>query len=339
MIFKIKILFVLIGLILVDVVALAADSTKVNYIPEIHGTLRAKYELEPEYMESRFQVRNARLSLTGQLAPIVDYKLEADVCDRGEFKMLEAWGRVEIVDNLKFQAGQMRMPFSVDATRSPHVRFFANRSFIGKQVGNVRGVGAKLAYKIPSQPLRIEAGVFNTATISNHKVWQKKMSYAGKINYKWKNMKFEAGIESLVPDSIRINLLDGSVSWNCDRWFVEGEYIYKHYTNDTFDPCHAYNFMVVYTMPLNKCFFNNISLLGRFDGMTDHSDGYRDENGQLTLSDQARNRVTVGTTVGRKFGKLQTDIRLNYEKYFYESDAIVESGDCDKIVLELVLRF
>ena len=62
MIFKIKILFVLIGLILVDVVALAADSTKVNYIPEIHGTLRAKYELEPEYMESRFQVRNARLS-------------------------------------------------------------------------------------------------------------------------------------------------------------------------------------------------------------------------------------------------------------------------------------
>ena len=86
-------------------------------------------------------------------------------------------------------------------------------------------------------------------------------------------------------------------------------------------------------------FFNNISLLGRFDGMTDHSDGYRDENGQLTLSDQARNRVTVGTTVCRKFGKLQTDIRLNYEKYFYESDAIVESGDCDKIVLELVLRF
>ena len=37
-----------------------------------------------------------------------------------------------------------RVPFTIDAHRSPHVRFFANRSFIGKQVGDVRDVGATL---------------------------------------------------------------------------------------------------------------------------------------------------------------------------------------------------
>lgn len=325
--------------IITDASVLAGENDELDFSPEIHGTLRTKYELEPEYMENRFQVRNARLSLTGQLAPIVDYKFEADFCDRGEFKMLEAWGRIELTNSFKVQMGQMRIPFSVDATRSPHVRYFANRSFIGKQVGNVRGVGAKIIYKMPALPLNIEAGVFNTATISNHQVWQKKMSYAGKINYKLRNVKFEAGVESLVPDSIRMNLIDGSISWNCDRWFIEGEYIYKHYTNKTFDPCHAYNFMASYTLPIKKGFFNSVSFLGRFDGMTDHSDGKRDDLGKLTLTDNARNRITVGTTFRHNYKGLTTDLRLNYENYIYKSGVVAESGDRDKIVVELVLRF
>ena len=32
--------------------------------------------------------------------------------------------------------------FTIDAHRSPHLQYFANRSFIAKQVGNVRDVGA-----------------------------------------------------------------------------------------------------------------------------------------------------------------------------------------------------
>ncbi len=315
------------------------DNLKSGYIPEIHGTIRAKYELEPEYMMNRFQVRNARLGVSGNIAPIIDYKVEADFCDRGDFKMLDAWARIELSKVFKVQAGQMRIPFSVDATRSPHTRYFANRSFIGKQVGNVRGVGMKGIFKAPNIPLEMEAGIFNTATITEHQVWQKEMSYAGKINYKLHNVKFEAGVESLVPDSIRINLIDGSITWTTGRWLVEGEYIYKHYTHKTFDACHAYNVMADYHIPLKKGFFKRLSFQGRWDGMTDHSNGKRNEEGLLTLTEQARNRMTLGATLRYIYSDVKTDIRLNYEKYFYRHDAIVADGDRDKVVVELVVRF
>lgn len=315
------------------------DKSEFSYAPEIHGTLRAKYELEPEYMMNRFQVRNARLGASGKIAPFVDYKIEADFCDRGEFKMLDAWARIKVNDVFKIQAGQMRIPFSVDATRAPHVRYFANRSFLAKQVGNVRGVGVKGIVKLPELPVNIEAGVFNTATISDHQVWEREMSYAGKINYRLHNVKIEAGVESVVPDSIRINLIDGAVSWTAGRWMVEGEYIYKHYTGKSFDACHAYNVMVDYHIPLKKGVFNQLSFQGRWDGMTDHSNGKRNSDGVLTLTNQARNRLSLGTTVSYLYSDVRTDIRLNYENYFYRHDAIVADGDRDKIVVELVVRF
>ena len=37
-----------------------ADSTQKEKRFEVHGTLRAKYEYEPEINKNRFQVRNAR---------------------------------------------------------------------------------------------------------------------------------------------------------------------------------------------------------------------------------------------------------------------------------------
>ncbi|MBQ9076752.1 MAG: porin [Muribaculaceae bacterium] len=311
-----------------------------GYLPEIHGTIRAKYELEPEYMENRFQVRNARLGASGKIGSLVDYyKVEADFCDRGEFKVVDAYARVAFDKSFKIQVGQMRIPFSVDATRAPHVRYFANRSFIAKQVGNVRGVGAKAIFKVPDLPVNVEAGVFNTATISEHQVWQREMSYAGKINCKLDNVTIEAGVESIVPDSIRINLIDGTVSWSAGRWMLEGEYIYKHYTGNAFEACHAYNVMADYHIPLKKGLFNQVSFQGRWDGMTDHSDGKRNDDGRLELTEQARKRLSLGTTLSYIRKGVRTDIRLNYENYFYHHDAVVASGDRDKVVVELVVRF
>ncbi len=316
-----------------------AQERPFSYVPTIHGTFRGKYELEPERMENRFQVRNARLSVAGSAAPVVDYMVEADFCDRGKFAMTDAWARVSIAGNYAVQAGQMRIPFSIDATRQPRELVFANRSFIGKQVGNVRGVGVKGTVKVPSTGVILEAGVFNTTSISDHQVWLKRMAYAGKINYTLDNVRFEFGLESVVPDSVRINLLDGSVSWSSDRWLVEGEYICKRYTGDSYKTCHAYNVMANYGMPVKWGVFNLLSFQGRLDGMTDHSDGTRDESGRLFTTEQARNRVSLGTTISYVHPKVRTDLRLNYENYIYHSGAVTSSGDRDKIVVELIVSF
>ena len=44
-----------------------------DYLPEIHGTIRGKYEFQTETNESRFEVRNARFSVSGNVHPIVAY--------------------------------------------------------------------------------------------------------------------------------------------------------------------------------------------------------------------------------------------------------------------------
>lgn len=57
-----------------------------DYLPEIHGTIRGKYEYQTETGESRFEVRNARFSVSGNVHPLVAYKAEIDLSDeRPEF--------------------------------------------------------------------------------------------------------------------------------------------------------------------------------------------------------------------------------------------------------------
>ena len=101
-------------------------------IPEIHGTVRGKYEYQTSTNAQRFQVRNARVSATGNLLPIVSYKAEIDLCDEGVIKMLDAYARVTPLKGFNVTIGQMRVPFTIDAHRSPHLQYFANRSFIAK---------------------------------------------------------------------------------------------------------------------------------------------------------------------------------------------------------------
>ena len=58
-----------------SVLALSAVAQDKNpFIPEIHGTIRAKYEYEPQIDKGRFEIRNARLSVEGKVIPIVRYK-------------------------------------------------------------------------------------------------------------------------------------------------------------------------------------------------------------------------------------------------------------------------
>ena len=124
------------------------EKAKTDYRPVVHGTLRGKYEYQPEEKAGRFQVRTARVSIEGKVAPVVAYKAEIDLSDEGKIKMLDAYTRLSPLKGFDFTIGQMRVPFTIDAHRSPHQQYFANRSFIAKQVGNVRDVGATLGYKI-----------------------------------------------------------------------------------------------------------------------------------------------------------------------------------------------
>jgi hypothetical protein len=61
----------------------AQDSASI-YKPVIDGTVRAKYEYQPQISAGRFEVRNARFSVGGKLAKQVAYKAEIDLSEEGQ---------------------------------------------------------------------------------------------------------------------------------------------------------------------------------------------------------------------------------------------------------------
>lgn len=310
-----------------------------EYMPRIRGAVRARWENDFDIEKSRFQLRNARIVLDGNIAPVIDYYFQVDICDRGTMKFLDGWARMEVCRGLKIQAGQFRVPFGVDPFRGPGTYVFSNRSFIGKTFCNIRAVGGKVSYAFPRVPLTLEGGIFNPSSIADHTGWHSSYAYAGRVIYRPGNFRFEGGCLSIRPDGVRANLLDVAAGWFSDRWDLGAEYMYKHYTHSAHRPSHAYVVWSDWKMPVKFGVFNRLSLQGRVDGMTDHCNGLRDDTGRLTTTHPTRHRLTFGATLSYIHGRRGLDIRADYEKYFYRSGIITPEGGGDKLVVELILRF
>ena len=320
--------------------ALAQVTIPQEYVPEIHGTIRGKYEYQTSDGTQRFQVRNTRISISGKLLPVISYKAEVDFVDEGSIKMRDSYVRLTPNKTWYVTLGQMRVPFTIDAHRSPHQQYFANRSFIAKQVGNVRDVGFAGAVNFDKGlPMKVEAGVFNGSGLTEQKGWQKSMNYSAKVQLKpWKNYNLTLSTQKVRPDHVSVYMYDIGSFVEFAGWHLEAEYLYKTYAGNAFKDVHAFDAFANYDLPLRKCIFKKISFLGRYDSMGDHSDGTRNDEGVLHITDYARKRLTGGVTLS--FGKaFQADLRINYEKYFYDKDAIAKESEQDKLVMELMVHF
>lgn len=194
-----------------------------EYLPEVHGTIRGKYELQTTNGMQRFQVRNARVSLDGKVLPVIAYKAEIDLSDEGSIKMLDAYARFVPNDTWNVTLGQMRVPFTIDAHRSPHQQYFANRSFIAKQVGNVRDVGATGAFSLKEGlPLKLEGGLFNGSGLTNQKEWHNTLNYSVKLQLMpWKNYNLTLSTQKIHPDKISIYMYDIGTYYEFDNWHIE----------------------------------------------------------------------------------------------------------------------
>lgn len=321
-----------------------ADSAKKKkplpeWLPKISGTLRAKGEYQTRDKEGRFEVRNARVALDGNVTPIVIYRAEVDLSDEGRIRMLDAYAGVLPVKGLTLRIGQMRVPFSIDAHRSPHKQYFANRSFIAKQVGDVRDVGLCASYTLPKTPLTIEGGLFNGSGLTDQKdYWTKNLNFSAKVQWKpVKMLTLQGSVQKISPTGGTVMLYDGGVSFNHAGVFLEAEYLRKHYKNNAYHAVNALNTMAAYTLPLRRV-FDHLRFLTRFDMMDDHSSGSLNDEGVLQTDDAARKRLTAGITLG--FAKrLAAELRLNYEKYFYDKCATMKTSERDKVVMEMMIHF
>ena len=313
-----------------------------DYLPQVHGTIRAKYEYQTGMGAGRFEVRNARVSLTGNILPSVAYKAEIDLSDEGQIKMLDAYARLFPLEGLTVTAGQMRVPFTIDAHRSPHQQYFANRSFIAKQVGNVRDVGLTVGYRLPTDmPVTIEGGLYNGTGLTNQKVWHKEVNYSAKAElFPIPGLNLTLSVQAIQPEDIRMQSYDIGAYYEFGRFHIEGEYLYKTYSKNAFADVQAVDAFINYDLPLKKGPFTKMSFLARYDMMTDQSDAKTtdDVTGALVTTDYQRQRLTGGITLSLSKA-FRTDLRLNFEKYFYASHSIAKESEQDKVVLELMVRF
>lgn len=310
-----------------------------SWFPNISGTIRGKWEYQTKENESRFEVRTARVAIDGKIVPIVEYKAEIDLSDEGSIKMLDAYAGVLPLKGMAVRIGQMRVPFSIDAHRSPHKQYFANRSFIAKQVGNVRDVGLYGGYTFPKIPLTLEAGLFNGSGLTNQKnFWTKSLNFSAKAQYRLPlGFTLQASVQKISPDGGATYLYDGGITWQWKRFTAEAEYLRKHYTSTSFKDVNAFDAFACYDLPLRRG-LKKISFLMRYDAMGDHSDGTLNDDGTLKLTDAARQRVTGGLTLSMA-KKMNADLRLNYEKYIYDDISLAKTSERDKVVVELVIHF
>ena len=320
-----------------------------KFMPGLHGILRGKFEYEPDLNAGRFEVRNARLSVVGKLPLCSEYKMEIDLCDEGEMKMKDAWVRVTPWKTLRLSLGQQRMPFSIDAHRNPSAQFFANRSFIAKQVGDMRDVGFLAGFDFTDRKQRkvasLDAGIFNGSNLNNQKsAWFTSPGYSARLQY------YPVPGLSLVPSvqnqqiadrQASYTSLDMGVSFQRKGWLVEAEFLHKFYAKDAFHDCNALNTMLGYDQFLKKekSLVESIGYLARYDYMQDHSSGKSGMEGSLLkLTDAERHRLTLGVTFALRNPYFPTHLRLNYEKYWYPHGGAKESEQ-DKLVCELMIKF
>lgn len=308
---------------------------KVSLMPNFHGAVRPRWEIDTKSGDSRFEVRWARFTVDGKVAPSLGYFIQVDFCDQGVIKIKDAYAKLNLAKDLTLQAGQFRMPFGTEPFMSPQTYIFANRSFMGKQMCNFRKVGAKLTYNLPiSLPLTVEAGVFNAGGIGNHNTWSKSYAGSGRATLTLGDFKLCGGVMDILPDKTRIMLYDMGVSWNHGNWRAAAEYMNEHYNGTDRADSHSWCVWGDYGRDAKLGIFNRWSVQARYDGMNRHWNGV-----EGNADDPGRHRITVGGTLTYRYKKVFCDLMLDYEKYCYFHNYEAPTGQSDKVVVELAVRF
>lgn len=306
-----------------------------SYIPKLGFAFRARGAYSFEYNGVNFNVRNARVSIRGMAAPFLSYKAEVDFYDHGKFTVTDANLRGFIGKQFYITLGRMRDPFGVDVATSPATQPFADRSFLANQMSNWRDLGISFTYYPTRIPMIAEAGIFNGS--GDTMAWHGQPLASARIGYRFGEIKVSTSFRTFAPDSIRTNLVDAALSWTHDRFFAEAEYVYQHYTKNSYPNSHGVNVYANYTIPMQSRIVSALLFGARFDYMSDHSSGIRDPQLHCLVTDEPKRcRLTVGAALLR-LDKVNARLRLDYEKYFTDKDVILPGGAGDNIVLELVV--
>lgn len=122
-----------------------------------------------------------------------------------------------------------------------------------------------------------------------------------------------------------------------NRFHIEGEYLYKQYSDNAFKDVQAVNTFINYDLPLRKVFNKCLSAALRHDDRPKRCQTTDEETGALATTDYKRQRLTGGITFSLSKA-FRTDLRLNYESISMPKQHC-QRIRTRQIVLELMVRF
>ena len=316
-----------------------ALAEKSIYVPTFNGTARIRYEYFTQENKGAFKVRDLRFGVDGYVAPIMSYSAEVNFSDWGRISLVNGFIRLTPVKNLNFLIGQQRIPFTLAAHRFPWEQYFVNRPFVAKY-GGVRDIGLVGSYKLPKIPLTVQGSLFNCSGLGEHHTF---FTHTYGFSFRLiselsKNWFLQASTIHQKKGTVWNQNWDIGAYYHNNLWHVEAEYLRKNYRHHSFDAVNAFDFFVYRNFPIEKHNIGGISGAVRYDYISDYSNGVlNEETDALEINFPECHRLTLGTTLSLKT-KLQADIRLNYEKYFYKN-GVPSPTDGDRLVLEVIAHF
>lgn len=331
------------------------NTASVSLKPKIDGAVKAKVEFSLYDGEYRFNVRNSRFGVSGNVSRHIGYRIQVDFNNEGKVSILDSYVGYK-TGGFSLQLGQQQYHFSTDLDRGPSTNMFANRSFLAKYLtgyygSELSGTGREMFVKtIGSRdlgvmatydfrkylPLKVYFGIFNGSG-SNNPEWGNSANFVGRLEYgrqeglraaigyyngyapRHTEVVEKNGVGEEVTVLRKMNMVGCELRYVSGDFFVEGEYARRYLKN-------AEGKNQVLTAALVHGYYKfrmqersavrYVSPIARWD-MGNNVDYLNTVSRQREAF--SANRITAGVNFG--FGEkltgrsIRSELRLNYEKY------------------------
>jgi phosphate-selective porin OprO and OprP len=170
-----------------------------SFDARIGGLIQADYVTFGSHypIKSDFDIRRARILLTGRLFGYFNYKLEGELEGASNSRLVDAYINFDYFPAIKFQVGQFKEPFSLENLISDKDLPFTERS-IAFSLTPSRDVGCMLQGSLLKDTVQYGMGIFNGDGVDAYRKSQKSdKEVAGRIVFKPFNFTSLALMKSL----------------------------------------------------------------------------------------------------------------------------------------------
>ena len=311
------------------------------------GVIKTKLETSVENGVMRFNVRNSRVGVRGDIGEYVSYRVLVELSNEGVFQPLDLFGTLKPTKNLSILFGQQNIPFDNAYIIAPGELMFANRAFLGKFfTPGTRDMGAVVQYRfrIGNFPMEGQAGMFNGGVI-NQPRWTDKPSFALRLiagsmtGFRTTAKVYRYNREQQVNTQALNNLyIAADARYANNKMRIETEVMNRHSYITGLDLFGTYiQGAYTFDMPNKEALIRTLSPAARLDAM-----GYDVFNSGFDVT-----RFTVGLNFGLTFLPFDSILRIDYEQYFVQKgldfpDFVYPRDDYvtdNKVTIELIVKF